>query len=160
MWLSRLVDCFWHHFLFMRYSIRNRICWEEFVNSSVIRFHPVFISDQMAVLKCQICMLVVSSPWWWDTEYQIHWPWLVSPRFYLKQVSNHFSPHSSGPWGVSPKVNDLQKVNAACTTYHPPLGSWPMDRNYKIKIIIRSLWISVLGKKSIFGSYVVTISFV
>ena len=32
-------DCFWHHFLFMRYSIRNRICWEEFVNSLVIRFH-------------------------------------------------------------------------------------------------------------------------
>ena len=56
------VDCFWHHFLFMRYSIRNRICWEEFVNSSVIRFHHVFISDQIAVLKCQICMLVVSSP--------------------------------------------------------------------------------------------------
>lgn len=32
-------DCFWHHFLFMRYSIRNRICWEEFVNSLVIRFY-------------------------------------------------------------------------------------------------------------------------
>ena len=23
---------------------------------------------------------------------------------------------------LSPKVNDLQKVNAACTTDHPPLG--------------------------------------
>ena len=41
----KMSDClalwlfFWHHFLFMRYSIRNRICWEEFVNSLVIRFH-------------------------------------------------------------------------------------------------------------------------
>ena len=34
------------------------------------------------------------------------------------------------------------------------------DENYKIKMMaIRSFWISVLGKESIFGSYVVTIFF-
>ena len=135
----KMSDClalwlfFWHHFLFMRYSNRKRICWEEFVNSLVIRFHRFY----QRAIKWQ-CWNVRHACLWFPPRNDE----TLNTRFIdlgssLGFISNRFqTTFRLIPQGheESLQVNDLQKANAACISDHLPLG-------FKTRIIKLRWWL-------------------